>query len=92
MTQPAVLELSQMSAFDEIRHYFAEVAPTPATGAIESETPLLGSGLLDSLGIIQLTTYLGEELGVEIADDDFTEENFATVGSLARFVERKRAA
>jgi acyl carrier protein len=35
---------------------------------------------------------LEEELGVTIADEDINADLFATVGTLARFVEEKQAA
>lgn len=65
---------------------------SPAVRALElsEETPLLASGLLDSLGILQLMSFLGEELGIEIADDDFTLDNFETVGSLLAFIRRRK--
>ena len=53
---------------------------------------LLESGILDSLGVVQLMTFLSETRNVEIGDEDFTLENFETVGSLARFVAAKRSS
>ncbi|HVL55401.1 MAG TPA: acyl carrier protein [Burkholderiaceae bacterium] len=57
---------------------------------LTQQTPLLGSGVLDSLGIVQLMVFLGDTLKIEIEDDDFTPENFASIGSLAEFATRKR--
>jgi acyl carrier protein len=64
----------------------------PATNdtQLDEDTRLLEGGLLDSLGILQLTLFLGDSLGLEIEDEDFVPENFGTVGDLARFVLRKR--
>lgn len=65
---------------------------SPAAKAIEfhAETPLLSSGILDSLGILNLMAFLGDELGIEIGDDDFTLDNFETVGSLLTFIRSRK--
>jgi len=54
-----------------------------------SAVPLLGDDTLDSLGLVQLTMFLGEEFDVEIEDDDFEPENFESVGRLARLIHAK---
>ena len=60
--------------------------------ALDAETALFGSmPELDSLALLELATSLEDEFGFVIDDEDFTEDVFATVGSLAEFVERKRS-
>ena len=59
---------------------------------ISEDTLLLESGILDSLGILQLMTFLSDTMGIEISDEDFVAENFRTVGSLARFVSKKQSS
>ena len=81
----------QQQVLGSLADFVAKTVPSAAGTPIVADTPLLGSGLLDSLAILQLVMFLGEEFGVEVGDDDFTEENFATAGSLARFVVGKRA-
>jgi len=63
----------------------------PAAGAmaLSGDTRLLEGGLLDSLGVLQLTLFLGEHFGVEIEDTDFVPENFETIGDVVRFIQRK---
>lgn len=56
------------------------------------DTELVASGLLDSLSIVQLAMFVGDEMRVEFDDEDFTEENFATLGALARLISAKRKA
>lgn len=75
-----------------LRGFLEQHASATALGPIEESTPLLGTGLLDSLAVVQLMVFLGAEFGIEVEDEDFTPENLGTVGSLGAFVERKRAA
>ncbi len=63
----------------------------PATSvALGAATPLIDGGTLDSLGVLELMTFLMETYGIEIDADDFSVENLATVETLAHLVERKR--
>lgn len=77
-------------ALEEIRNHLARSAPPGTWASISASTPLLDSGTLDSLGILQLMTALSESLGVEIGDEDFVPANFETAGSLARLIASKR--
>ena len=72
--------------------YLRQLSPAARTLELTDETSLLSSGILDSLAIVQLMSLLSEELGIEIADEDFTIENFENVGSLLAFVQRRKGA
>jgi acyl carrier protein len=57
------------------------------------DTPLLGSiPELDSIAVINLITALEEQFGFTVADDEISADTFASVGSLAAFVEAKTTA
>lgn len=62
----------------------------PALANLSAETPLLGSGAIDSLGILELMTFLGERFDIAIEDGDFERENLANLASLARFVTARK--
>jgi len=71
--------------------FLRTLSPAAKAADLTPDTPLLSSGVLDSLGILQLMGFLGDELGIEIGEDDFTMENFETIGALAAFVARRKA-
>jgi len=50
------------------------------------ETDLLGTGLLDSLALVELLSLLAETYGVSISTEDMELENFRSIASIARFV------
>lgn len=70
--------------------FLRQLSPAAQNLELTDETPLLSSGVLDSLAILQLMSFLSDELGIEIADDDFTLDNFETVGALLAFVRRRK--
>lgn len=53
------------------------------------EDSLLDSGVIDSLGILDLAGWLDETCGVELGDDDLTATNFDSVAAIVRFLESK---
>ena len=56
------------------------------------EEALLGSGILDSLGILRLVVFLEEEFGIVVSEAALVPEHFQTVNSLVAFVEREQIA
>lgn len=61
--------------------------------AFSRDTPLLGAiPELDSMAVVALITAMEEQLGIVVDDDDIDGATFATVGSLADFVDGKLAS
>ncbi len=55
--------------------------------------PLLGSmPELDSMAVVAVITALEDHFGFEVDDDEISADTFATVGTLAAFVEEKTKA
>jgi acyl carrier protein len=80
---------SQGAVFQAMERFFAETLPAAAVGNLSEDLQLLDSGLLDSLSMLQLTTFLSDEFAISFEDEDFTAENFATAGSVAALVASK---
>lgn len=55
---------------------------------LSPEDDLLGSGLIDSLGMIQLLGFIEEEFDLKIPPQDMTIENFMTVEAIGHYLER----
>lgn len=59
----------------------------------DRQTPLLGAvPELDSMAVVALITTLEERLGIELPDDEIDAAAFASVGTLADFVQKHSAA
>jgi 2-hydroxymuconate-semialdehyde hydrolase len=46
---------------------------------IDENTPLMSSGLIDSLSIVSLVAFIDKKYGVKIPDEKGTVDNFETV-------------
>ena len=55
---------------------------------LTDDTPLL-DGVIDSLGLMQMISFIEEEFDVAIDDAEVTASNFRTVGDIEKLVEQK---
>jgi len=53
---------------------------------------LIDAGILDSLAIINVVTYLENQHQIEFGDDDIVPEHFMSVQALTTFVQQKHSA
>jgi acyl carrier protein len=51
---------------------------------------LLGAGLIDSTGILELVTYLESAFGIVVQDEEIVPENLDSVDQIAAYVIRKQ--
>jgi acyl carrier protein len=53
---------------------------------LQDDTSLLGGGIVDSMGVMEVVAFLEEEFGVVVADEDVTEENLGSIGAIATYL------
>jgi acyl carrier protein len=53
------------------------------------DTDLVGTGLLDSLALVELLAQLEETFGISVSTDDLEFENFRSIASIAGFVAQR---
>jgi len=58
-----------------------------APGALTDDFDLLTSGVIDSLGIVELLAALEQQLGVAIDLSELDPENLTILGPLSRYIE-----
>jgi acyl carrier protein len=63
--------------------YYAEDNP------IADEDSFLETGVVDSMGVMELVAFVQSEFGVEVAQQEIVVENFDSVRKLANFVRKK---
>ena len=67
-----------------------EFLPGEDPAALTGTTPLMSSGILDSLATLKLITFLEQEFGVRIDAHEADEEHFETIDDICQLVESKR--
>ena len=68
--------------------YFKEMVDT----MVDSDTHLLEEHVIDSMGVLELVTFLEATYNVEYMDDDLTVDNFRTIGSISELILGKNGA
>ena len=58
-------------------------------GLIQDNTLIFNEGYFDSMGFVMLISFLDEELGIQVKDDELIEENFESINAIVDFVTRK---
>lgn len=57
---------------------------------LEAGDDLLGSGLVDSLGVMRLIGYIEQRLGISVPPGDVTIDHFMTVERIVDYLESRR--
>ncbi len=58
---------------------------------VANDELLIENGEMTSLQTVELVTFLEDEFGITVEDDEFDEENFGSVDAIAALVEGKAA-
>ncbi|OJX39527.1 MAG: hypothetical protein BGO78_13535 [Chloroflexi bacterium 44-23] len=56
---------------------------------IKPDDDLLSEGIIDSLGILQLVSFIEEKFNIQVDDEDVVLENFQSIASLNNFLSAK---
>ncbi|HEX7937576.1 MAG TPA: acyl carrier protein [Gemmatimonadaceae bacterium] len=56
------------------------------------DAELLDSGVLDSLGVIELLMLIEQEFGITVAPDDLELDNFRSISAIAELVRERTGA
>ena len=75
---------------DQIRQFVSEeLAPAKGVTLVSDDQSLIDNGVVDSLGIFRLVTFLEENFGVKIGDEEISADNLASVDMIEQLVLRK---
>jgi acyl carrier protein len=81
----------RMTTEQQVRDYLVQNFLFGDDQGLSSAQSLLGSGVIDSTGVMELVMFLQKTFDIEIADQDLVPENLDTIENIRRFVEGKLA-
>jgi acyl carrier protein len=85
MTQAQTIE-------DRVRDFVLKQFPVARKNGVTPEDKWLETGLLDSLGILDLVHFLEEEFSIQVSDEDLSPENFESLAAVVCFVNSKHTS
>ncbi len=85
-----------MMPIEEIRssvqEFILQRFPVVRAQGLSADDSLLDLGIVDSLGVLEIVTFIEETFGVVLSDEEMVAENFASVSAMAELVRSKLAA
>jgi len=75
-----------------IREFVLKTFPPARKRDMADDEKWLESGLIESLGILELVHFLEKEFSLEVSDEELLPENFESLLATAEFVQKKRSA
>lgn len=81
-----------MSYEDDLLTFIADdLLRGRSDGGLQPEDDLLGSGLVDSLGVMRIVAFIEKQFGIAVPPEDVRIEHFLTVRDIARYLTARRA-
>jgi len=80
---------SRMNVEQEIRHYIVEDILFGDGQKLQKETSFQEHGIIDSVGFLDLITFIEGKYGISIKDDEIVPQNFDSLQKITRFVKWK---
>ena len=82
-----------MTIEEQIRQYILTELNWPGRPAdLTDDLPLIANGVIDSLGLMSLVTFIEEDFQLEVADEEIIPANFGTVAAVGSLIRSKQQA
>jgi acyl carrier protein len=81
-----------MSTSNILLDYIKKELAVGSKRNIQMDDDLLSAGIIDSLGVLQLVSFIEEQFNIQMPDEDVVLENFQSVNSLASYLDNFQKA
>jgi acyl carrier protein len=81
-----------MHVKQEVRQFVIDNFLFGREGELRNEDSFLENGIIDSTGVLELISFLGERFGLELGETDLTPDNLDSIDKVTRLVELRLAA
>lgn len=79
-----------MSNSDAIKEYIVrEFVPDLAASDLADDYDLIANGVVDSLGLLRLVSWLETTYSIPVDDIEINEQDFVTVNAISEFIDRE---
>lgn len=74
---------------DKVREFVLDAAQRKGLDSVTDEESLTENGVIDSLAIFRLVSFLEDNFGIRIGDEEIVNDNFRSVVAIESFVAEK---
>jgi acyl carrier protein len=76
---------------DKVREFIIDAAQRKGLTVANDDESMTENGVIDSLVIFRLVSFLEDNFGIRIADEEIVNENFRSVNAIESFVSERLA-
>ena len=76
---------------EQIRQFLYELIPNGKSLNLLDDTPLRTSGIVDSMNMLQIVSFIEERFGIQVEAHEADVDNFDRIEAMAAFVQRKQS-
>jgi acyl carrier protein len=92
VNQPQLAKVGIMTSILNVRDFIiSEFIPDAPPEELTNDLDLLENGIVDSLGVLKIVAAIENELNISIEPELLDARNFATIASISRLIDGKRA-
>jgi acyl carrier protein len=73
----------------KIKQFIETKSPTVRQGKLLNTDSLLDNNIIDSMGFLDLVTFVESEFNITVEDDELMTENFDSIDSITEFINVK---
>ncbi len=74
---------------DKIKTFIVENFLFGSDDGLTDKTSFLDEGIIDSTGILELVSFLEEDFGIEVDDEELIPENLDSIQNVVEYLEKK---
>jgi acyl carrier protein len=78
-----------MTIEDRLRSFIVEELRWDGRERLTDDYPLIQRGIVDSMGILSLVSFIESEFGVQIQDEELVPQHFGTISGMASLIASK---
>jgi acyl carrier protein len=78
-----------MDIMSDVRNFLYDENFKEEFKSLDENESLLERGIIDSVKMIELISFLEEKYGIKVDDDDLYPENFDTIAAIENYVKNK---
>ena len=78
--------MNEAQVAEQLRNFIEQQFPLARKHKIESDTPLLTSGIIDSMGTLDMVGFMEAEFDIVLSDEEMLADNFETLQKMTSFL------
>ncbi len=73
----------------QLQQFIRQHFPVARQHQVGLNDSLFELGIVDSLGVLEIVTFIEKDLGVQLTDDELVPEHFASIATIANLVAKR---